>query len=451
MASSVLPLSNVTVPLVEENQAMAKPDGSKAKQRLMGLDVVRGLTMAVMVLVDTLGKYYPIIDHSPWNRIHLADFVMPWFLFICGVGSSISVRCRVDQSACSVFKRVLPRVFRLFAVGVFVQGAIRGSTSTLPHHDTLNLDLSGFRIMGILQRIALVFVINIAIELFVPTIGEDFSSRPGYGFWLFRSTALRWTAALVFLTIGTILTYGVTPPSSWPGCSDKLTFPKNKYGCSGPAYIDSHILGQKHMYIKGDGWAFDPEGLTTSISAVLTMYYGLHMGRVWVVVKEAKPVMTHWLAVAAPTLVLSGLIALIAPMNKRMWSPSYSLFMCGSATVTYAFLYLVCDAYSCLPAPLQTVSKGIRFCLTPLQMLGTNAILFFVGSSSCGMLQWILEIVTWGDHQQTIVGWYRQSILADTFGLHAAGPQQVAFTSIEIVFWMCLCSVLYKKGIFWKI
>merc|ERR1712176_287643 len=85
------------------------------------------------------------------------------------------------------------------------------------------------------------------------------------------------------------------------------------------------------------------------------------------------------------------LLNMKVPFNKRLWSPSYNLFMCGFGTLAYAALYILCDAGI---AP--TVGRISRACLAPLQWLGSNCILFFIFSDSCGVLSWIIKILTWG-------------------------------------------------------
>lgn len=124
------------------------------KRRLLGLDVMRGIAMAVMLVVDATGEAYPTIGHAPWNGLHLADFVMPYFLLICGISASVSIRKRAELSTLPVFSRVFFRVLRLFLLGIMVQGSIFHITKEGP---LLLLDLSTVRIMGILQRIAIVF------------------------------------------------------------------------------------------------------------------------------------------------------------------------------------------------------------------------------------------------------------------------------------------------------
>ena len=101
----------------------SKPSPSK-HARLHSLDVVRGITIAVMILVDEIGAAYPVVNHSPWNNITFADFVMPWFLFMVGTSASFSLR-KFKQDNASRWRGtryVTIRAFKLFGLGVLLQG-----------------------------------------------------------------------------------------------------------------------------------------------------------------------------------------------------------------------------------------------------------------------------------------------------------------------------------------
>ena len=163
----------------------------EGKRRLVGLDVMRGITMAVMLIVDALGDAFPSIGHAPWDGLHLADFVMPYFLLISGISFSLQVP---RPGSAAAFGRPFLRAVRLFVLGVAVQGSLFHVTSLGP---LLALDLQTVRIMGILQRIAVVFVLVAAVELFVPSRRCDVAGallpevQEGIGLWVFWRTALR--------------------------------------------------------------------------------------------------------------------------------------------------------------------------------------------------------------------------------------------------------------------
>eukprot|EP00928_Gymnodinium_smaydae_P010134 TRINITY_DN13805_c2_g1_i1.p1 TRINITY_DN13805_c2_g1~~TRINITY_DN13805_c2_g1_i1.p1 ORF type:complete len:520 (-),score=55.93 TRINITY_DN13805_c2_g1_i1:164-1723(-) len=485
------------------------PDAPRS--RLVSLDMLRGLTMVIMLLVDFTGGGYPSIDHALWNGIHLADFVMPFFLWVSGVSMSISLRVKPGQSRITVFRTAMSRAFRLFVLGLIVQG---GCFQSVNGYKALNLDLTRVRIMGILQRIALVFAINASVELFLPKLeassdqqtsqtllqrraAEDRASpeavqrsSSGHGWQLFRRNAPSWIIVLCFVALGTGLTYGVTPPASWPGCAAKLyacgaddagsgtcvqkahgeksSENLRNMGCSGPGYWDTKILGVNHVYISGSNvsawppkFGFDPEGFVTTMSAVFAMHLGLHVGQVWGLLKDPRRALTHWTVLGLVLLVAGLLLSAWIPMNKRLWSPSYGLFMSGAATVAYACFFGLIDATALHPPKFQAFARVVRILLTPLQWLGANCILFFVLSDCCGVISFLMQSVTWGypPNKNNIVSWFQETVLMDTFRLGSGctgsfehcGPALMAFVWIEIIVWVGICGILFQKNIFWKI
>lgn len=490
-----------TSPEVRMNEApVPSPPPNKRAQRIVGLDIFRGLTMAVMLIVDYNGNAIASIDHAHWNGIHLADFVMPFFLFISGVSMSISIKVPPGSTALKTLGRVWYRALKLFIVGLAVQGGFYGINAE--GYTYVNIDLATIRIMGILQRIALALAVVAAVELFVPTLsriggGDDrdvalVSNSPappkGIGLWIFYTTGLKWLLVLAFLALQLLLTYAVKAPATWPGCSPQLfqcqggtcsppELPDElkQMGCSGVGYLDSIILGIDHVYIKGtnavDGpvnFGFDPEGLVTSWGAVFTMYFGLHIGRAFRELKTPLATMSHWMCVGIPCMIAGIALNVAVPFNKRLWSPSYNLFMCGAATIIYAGLYMLCDAAaSDGPDAAKAVSRIGRILLAPLQWLGSNCILFFVLSDCCGILDWVLRALTWGQPHTThnLVYFFDHTVLGEWLGLASGckhfihppssgdpcAPVQVAHTIAELLMWVGICGLLYRKGIFWKI
>mmetsp|Transcript_100360 Transcript_100360/g.199106 ORF Transcript_100360/g.199106 Transcript_100360/m.199106 type:complete len:497 (+) Transcript_100360:85-1575(+) len=492
---------------MQEATAASRPTSRPKGPRLVGLDMLRGLTMVVMLLVDYTGGCYPAINHAPRNGLHLADLVMPFFLWVSGLSMSISVRVRPGDSRMGVFLQVGKRALRLFVLGIVVQGSWFHVEDGVP---TLHLDLSSVRIMGILQRIAIAFIVVAAAEIFVPEFSRFrhyASARPllvtdgaeaqteqnplahqrgTFGLWIFGVRAYKAIIAVVLVVLGTCLTYGVTPPQSWPGCAatvyhcgagDSPTERSCKdpggdelrtMGCSAVSYLDSKILGINHVYVRGSDrpswpptWGFDPEGLVTSLSAVFPMYFGLHVGCVWRELKDVKGAIVHWVCIGALAVVCALLLSVWVPLNKRLWSPSYSLLNCGIATLTYACLFGFIDGGTPSGTRAARLRDWGKVVLAPLQWLGTNCILFFVLSDCCGVLDWLLRSLTWGVPygEKNLMYWFQSIFLMKwlhlgnscTGGYDDCGPARMVYVWIQIVSWMLVCGVLHRKGIFWKI
>jgi len=300
---------------------------------------------------------------------------------------------------------------------------------------------------------------------------------------VFKDRASRWAVALVAVALGTVLTYCVRPPDSWPGCAPSVYLCASsaegcisqederqlkQMGCSAVGYLDSRILGINHLYIRGSKvpswpptWGFDPEGLITTCSAVLPMAFGLHCGFVWKTLQDPRAVLLHWLALGAVLTAFASVLSIWVPCNKRLWSPSYSLLMSGLATLVYAGLFLVIDAGSLLPQSAQRIIRLAKAVCSPLQWLGENCILFFVLSDCCGVLDWLLRSVTWGKPyaENNVVAWFQNTVLMQWLNLgasctgsyHLCGPAVMTFVWIEILFWILVCGLLHRQGIFWKI
>ncbi|XP_019253797.1 PREDICTED: uncharacterized protein LOC109232480 [Nicotiana attenuata] len=146
-----------------DGEIVSEPAGSKPtpKQRLLSLDVFRGLTVALMILVDDVGKAFPSINHSPWFGVTLADFVMPFFLFIVGVSASLVFK-KVSSKP-QATKKVLLRTVKLFILGVFLQGGYFHGRDNLSY----GVDIARIRWMGVLQRISIGYLFASILEIWL--------------------------------------------------------------------------------------------------------------------------------------------------------------------------------------------------------------------------------------------------------------------------------------------
>ena len=195
-------------------------------------------------------------------------------------------------------------------------------------------------------------------------------------------------------------------------------------------------------------FGFDPEGLVTTLSAVFPMFVGLHVGRAGAL--DLKASLLHWLLLAALLAVLGLSLSYFVAFNKRLWSPSYNFFTAGTGICLYTMLYVVCDVEWSL---FRRLRQGTVLLLKPFQWLGCNAIFFFVFSECCGLLSWMLQCVTWGSGRN-LVRCFRDFLwhsLGRQCNTELCGPVEVAYTAIQLMFWILLCGLLYRKGLFWKI
>ncbi|XP_023633990.1 heparan-alpha-glucosaminide N-acetyltransferase isoform X2 [Capsella rubella] len=240
--SAALQISRSSLPL---------PD----KERLVSLDVFRGLTVALMILVDDVGGILPAINHSPWDGITLADFVMPFFLFIVGVSLAFAYKnlsCRFAAT-----KKAFIRFLKLLLLGLFLQGGFIHGLNNL----TYGIDVEKIRFMGILQRIAIAYLVAALCEIWLKghhNVSSELSMIKKYRF--------HWVVAFVITTIYLSLLYGLYVPdweyqiSTEDQASTLTTFLNLKVkcgvrghtgpGCNAVGMIDRMFLGIKHLYRK---------------------------------------------------------------------------------------------------------------------------------------------------------------------------------------------------------
>jgi predicted acyltransferase len=278
-------------------------------QRYYSLDVFRGATVALMILVNNPGSWGHIfapLDHAEWHGCTPTDLVFPFFLFAVGNAMAFVIP-KLQQAGDTVFwHKVLKRFLLIFLIGLFLNWspfvvwqnnhlAAKGWTWTdsqgEPH---------GVRVMGVLQRIALCYL---------------FASIIIYYAGLKKAL---YTGALLLLAYWAIcFSFGNAP--------DPYSL-KGYFGTS----LDTKVFGELHVY-HGEGVAFDPEGLGSTLPAIVQVIFGYAAG-VYIRRKgKAYAMLTH-LFVAGALLLFTGFAwDLIFPINKKIWSSSYVVYTTGLA------------------------------------------------------------------------------------------------------------------------
>ncbi len=309
-----------------------------AAARLVSLDAFRGLTIALMVLVNTGSGHMPVeLRHSHWNGWTLADVVFPSFLWIAGISMTLSFARRVANGASrsALFRQVLRRAAILYAFGLFLYAF----PDFNPHT---------FRILGVLQRIAICYAAAAAIYLTTGIRGQ-----------------IAWLVGL--LTAYWMLMTLVPVPGYGPG---RLDIEGNL-----AHYIDSIVLGA-HNYASTKTW--DPEGIVSTIPAIATVLFGILAGHL-IRLRGALAERTCWLfSIGAVLLALGIFCNTWLPINKSLWTSSFSIFMAGLDFVVFALALWLIDG------------QGWRRGLRPLAILGMNAITVYMCSEFFDeVLHWI--------------------------------------------------------------
>lgn len=305
--------------------------------RLMCLDVYRGLCVAGMIIVDNPGSdskaYWPIM-HAEWNGWTPADFIFPSFLFLVGISLVFSVSSRLQrgQSRSDIFVHALWRSLILVAVGLLVNAS-----------PIIGFDIHTFRFEGVTQRIALCYLVAMSLELW--------SSRRGQVIAVAACIVGYW-AILRFVSIPG---YGV------PGHDIPFMDPDRNL----PAWLDRKLF-MGHLY-NGNR---DPEGMIHTIPAIGTTLIGVLTGH-WLRGNKTPGIKALW-------MLSSGVLGLSAgllwnrwfPINKNLWTSSFVLFSGGFALAFLAFLYWIIE-----------IRQWRGSWTMPTLVFGMNAITGFVADS----------------------------------------------------------------------
>ncbi|KAF6134057.1 hypothetical protein GIB67_038348 [Kingdonia uniflora] len=485
-----------------------------SKERLVSLDVFRGLTVAdvlvllgfksltkqsdsyldsrpvleVMILVDDAGGVFPAINHSPWDGVTLADFVMPFFLFMVGVSLALTFKQILEpasvvldslssQNICSSAKgfpvallksctrmscilrwssnccgscydtvmvaaaavamvtavvvtavptapaydsywswredriQVFPmkvscrfiatrkafiRALKLFLLGLLLQGGYFHGLNDLSY----GVNIEYIRWMGTLQRIAIAYLAVALCEIWLKN-DTILNSKLS----LLRNYRLQWMVVIFLCVMYTALLYGLTVPDwEYQVPSAKSSIPPKtflvtcgKRGETGPAcnavgMIDRRILGIQHLYNKpiyrrtkhcsinspdygplpsdAPSWCqapFEPEGLLSSLMAVVTCLIGLHYGHIIVLFKDHKVRILQW-TIPASSLVVIGFAMDFLGMhaNKVLYTFSYTCITAGAAGLIFAGIYVLVDVC------------GYRRPSILLEWMGTHSLTIYV-------------------------------------------------------------------------
>jgi predicted acyltransferase len=308
-------------------------DGMVLKNnRILSLDVFRGLTIILMILVNSQGKSaYPLLEHAVWNGCTFADLVFPSFLFIVGITCVISLKRYKDTSSypdCevsdrgSLYRSILQRSLILFALGLFL--------NVFPHF----INFSSLRVYGVLQRIAVCYLISGIIYLNTTIKTQLFIFVALLlGYWL-------------IMTQVPVPGHGVnqlTMDGSWV------------------AYIDQLLFSSPHLF----GKTYDPEGLFSTIPAVATTLCGVLIGSLLLTSISNQRKFYLISALGLLFLFLGWIWSYSFPINKNLWTSSFVLWSSGYALISFALCFLIIDMW------------GYQKWALPLKIFGMNALFAF--------------------------------------------------------------------------
>ena len=361
------------------------------KERIISVDIFRGLTIVLMILVNTPGSWehvYAPLLHATWHGYTPTDLVFPFFLFI--VGTSIVFAFRSKEPDKATYKKILIRTLKLLGLGLFL-GAF---TISFPFF----VEYEQIRFPGVLQRIGIVFFFAAVLFLnfnWKTLLGICIVCLLGYWIWL-----------------GFIPINGESPtfdraPNNWAN------------------YVDLKILGS-HMY-KED---YDPEGILSTIPSIASSLLGIFTGLILISKRQKKEIIMAVLGIIL--VVLGYLWDTVFPINKAIWTSSYVLVTAGWANLFLALIYYLTDV------------RGLKFG-SIFKYAGANAITVYFLSSFVTGVFYEIEV----SQDSSLHNWLFENVFVYDF--LPIKFSSLLYGLCVIGFYLLLAYVMYRRKIFIKV
>ena len=372
-------------------------NNSTTSDRLVSLDVFRGVTIAGMVLVNNPGTwsniYWPL-EHAEWHGWTPTDLVFPFFVFIVGVAIPLAFGRRMESGGGKrdLYWKIIRRTLIIFALGLFLSG--------LPY-----FQLSTIRIPGVLQRLAVCYL---------------FASL------IFLNTKVR---TQIIVTLALLVIYClVMTRSHAPG------FPAGDLSKEGSlaSFVDRVVFGP-HIWKQGK--VYDPEGILSTIPAIATALFGVLTGQWLRTNKSQYEKVTGLFVAGAGCVVIGWCWNPFFPINKALWTSSYVFFTAGLALQFLALCYWLID--------IRKYQSWAR----PFVVFGVNAIALYVGTGMMARLMGVIKL-PWGSETISLQGWIFQKLF-----LPWAAPinASLAYAIVFVLLWLGLMWILYSRKIFIKV
>ncbi len=374
------------------------------RERLLALDVFRGATIAAMLIVNNPGSWaavYPPLRHAAWHGWTPTDLIFPFFLYIVGVTTYLSLgRRRADGAGdAALVRKILTRGASIVAVGLLL-------------HAFPFLPLARFaalRFPGVLQRIGVVYIAAALLTL---------------------RTGVRAQAAII-----AALLFGY-----W-GAMTLVPVPGRGIGAlllgdpsaSLAAWLDRSVIGETHLWRASRTW--DPEGILSTVPAIATAMLGVLTGR-WV--RSDRPLadrIAGLFAAGSAGMVLGLMWGWSFPINKNLWTSSYVLFTGGMAGVALAFCLWVVD------------HQGSRWWTPAFAAYGVNPLLAFAGSGVMARLLGTIEVRTDG----TAISLQRAVYEIGFASWLDPANASLAYAAAFVLVWLALLWPLWRRGIIWRV
>lgn len=386
----------------------------KENRRLLALDILRGITIAGMLLVNNPGSWahiYAPLRHAPWNGLTPTDLVFPFFMFIMGVSTWFALKKYDFRLTGAVAWKIVRRSVLIFLIGLALAWfgrTLRGVLNERPFFEAA-FDFDTIRLLGVLPRLAICYFFGSFLAL------------------LFRGQSLYWLVGTFLVVYSAIILIG-----------EGYEFSENNI-----IYIvDNAVIGSAHLYadtVDGITLKLDPEGLVSTLPSIAHMLTGFICGGLIMAVKNNRDRINR-LFIIGTILTFSGfLLSYGLPINKKIWSPTFVLTTCGLASLLLGLLIWIIDI------------KGHRRWCRFFEVFGINPLFLFCLGSVMAIVSGAVK-VPWSGAETgmiSISGWVYRAVMMPVFGDPTLASLVYALVFIAVNWAIGL--ILYKKKIYIKI
>ena len=381
-------------------------------KRLLALDILRGITIAGMIMVNNPGSWsyvYAPLGHAKWNGLTPTDLVFPFFMFIMGISTYISLRKYNFEFSHSAALKILKRTIVIFAIGLGIAwfSMFCRTWNSLSGEEISFLSRLGqsvwtfdhIRILGVMQRLALCYGATAIIAL---------TMKHKYIPYLIVTLLAGY---FILLITGNGFEYNDTNILS---------------------VVDRAVLGEAHMY-KDNG--IDPEGLLSTIPAIAHVLIGFCVGKLLMEVKDINEKLERLFLIGTILTFLGFLLSYGCPINKKIWAPTFAIVTCGLGSSFLALLIWIIDV------------KGYKSWSRFFESFGVNPLFIYVLAAVLSILLGNIR-VTLDGATTSLHGYIYSGILQPLLGDY---PGSLAFALLFVILNWSIGYLLYKKKIYIKI
>lgn len=387
-------------------------------RRLLSLDVMRGITISGMILVNNPGSWshiYTPLEHAQWNGMTPTDLVFPFFMFVMGISMYFSLKKYDFKPSKAVLWKILRRTILIFVVGIAIGwfsilcSNVFNIGSDKPLLERFQHGIFPFeriRILGVLQRLALVYGFGALIVVFV------------------RHRYVLWISGAILLVYTFILWFG----NGFDLSADNVI-----------NIVDRSLLGVHHMYKEtlpdGTIIPFDPEGLLSTLPGIAHVLLGFYVGMMISKTKENNARLQSIFIFGTILLFTGLLLSYGIPLNKKVWSPTFVLVTCGFGSLLFALLLWIIDV------------KGAKKWSVFFESFGVNPLFVYVLADFFAILLGDIRFYN-GSEVVSLQGYFYHNALLPFFVPEFAS---LIYALLFVMLIWVFAHFLYKKKIYIKI